>query len=495
MTGSHDDKDKENPGAPQDTKLGNKAEQKEKESKHTLPKAQREVLAQFVAPPEHSDYPDGGLLTTSILEQGIESKSPNLGIRLLYLERAMTQNPTDFNASLDKLYSPNLATEEEKTAQLNLFRNYKFINNICCNGEMKLVADAPSVQWMGIETSESTQQNFGTVSVIKQTFERLGNAVNTNHIMSEAKNMVKANIEYMEEKNKDNEKDIVLQIEARLEAEKKITPQTQWRSLLDLPPSELKPSSSSANNLPNAQTIVMGDSLTGTRRSGNNIISFDWDRTIFGNTSSYSSFNSLVTAYNRPVTTLINRRNPEEQAAGRTGRYNALYRHLQHDYPTSLVTDIPIIDEVDFIWADQKDQKSSSSSTSTSNAAISTEDKKSSPATAAPAVAPHATMFQPVSEDAKAAEERINQRINYFIQNGHISQQDAHNLNEEKRKNLDGAYLYIINGHMTAQFALGLEEHERNRLVAAIANSAQPTSHETMAAAVRELEFQRLGLD
>lgn len=209
-----------------------RGEQKPKESKEPLSKTQREILAQLLAPTGHELNPEGGDLITVIQE----SKKPDLGTRLLYLERAMTKSPTEFNATLDKLYSPTL-TEEEQKEQIDLFHCYKFINSLCCNGEMKYEFEAPSIQITGFETLPP-QSRSEDISVIKHIFGRLGDTVNEEYITAEAKKMVETTIHNLKEKNKEHEKEIANQKEARLIAEEKIIPQSEWRNLLDLPNSQ-----------------------------------------------------------------------------------------------------------------------------------------------------------------------------------------------------------------------------------------------------------------
>ena len=60
-----------------------------------------------------------------------EYEELNLGTKVLYLERAISENCKTFNESLDKLYG------SEGVENIELIRALKFINDICFNTSVK----------------------------------------------------------------------------------------------------------------------------------------------------------------------------------------------------------------------------------------------------------------------------------------------------------------------------------------------------------------------
>ena len=87
---------------------------------------QRELLDSFIA--------EEGIYFTTIPEDEVF----NLGTKILYLERAISQNCQDFLQSLDKLYAPDL-DGEAKTANIEFIRALKLINDCCFNNQVKSI--------------------------------------------------------------------------------------------------------------------------------------------------------------------------------------------------------------------------------------------------------------------------------------------------------------------------------------------------------------------
>ena len=58
------------------------------------------------------------------------------GTKILYLERAISQDCEIFNQNLDKLYNPDLVGDA-KTDNIEFIRALKIINDLCFNNEVK----------------------------------------------------------------------------------------------------------------------------------------------------------------------------------------------------------------------------------------------------------------------------------------------------------------------------------------------------------------------
>ena len=99
-------------------------------------KVQTEFLESLVGPPapetEKEEAFAGGIYYQGV----VENESIDFGTRVLYLKRAIQQNCSEFNESLDKLYRPGLK-DKEKEKNDELIDSLKRINDLCFNNEVK----------------------------------------------------------------------------------------------------------------------------------------------------------------------------------------------------------------------------------------------------------------------------------------------------------------------------------------------------------------------
>lgn len=161
------------------------------------------------------------LLDSSIAEEGIyfttiqDDEVFDLGTKILYLERAISQNCQDFLQSLDKLHNPDL-DDEAKTANLEFIRALKLINDFCFNNQVK-------------------HGQYGVVEALTHFFGSLGD-INPDDFRTAVQTIINARITALRDGHSE---EVTLQKTARETAEANIARQTGWRVELDLPVAQL----------------------------------------------------------------------------------------------------------------------------------------------------------------------------------------------------------------------------------------------------------------
>lgn len=168
--------------------------------------AQKEVLNEFIA----SD----GIYFETIKEY--DENKVDLGTKILYLERAISQDCQTFLKLVDKLYQPGLGSEDERKAHLEFIRSLKTINDLCFNNEVKYSV-------------------YGLKSALTHYFGALGD-VNANDFQILIKEIINENLTTWCE---GQEKDVATQKQAREIAKNSIISQSGWRFKLDLPQDQL----------------------------------------------------------------------------------------------------------------------------------------------------------------------------------------------------------------------------------------------------------------
>jgi len=160
---------------------------------------QRELLDSFIA--------EEGIYFTTIQEDEVF----NLGTKILYLERAISQNCQDFLQSLDKLYAPDLGGEA-KTANIEFIRALKLINDCCFNNQVKY-------------------GQYGTRATLTHFFGSLGE-IDPGDFQTTVQTIINQQIAALREGHLE---EVTSQKTARETAETDIARQTGWRAELDLP--------------------------------------------------------------------------------------------------------------------------------------------------------------------------------------------------------------------------------------------------------------------
>lgn len=167
--------------------------------------AQQELLDSFIA--------DEGIYFQTI----IDDEAFNLGTKILYLKRAISQDCQTFNQALDKLYNPDLV-DGPKKANIEFIRALKLINDLCFNNEVKY-------------------GQYGTRLALTHYFGSLG-AVDASGLQTAVEEIINARITALSDSH---EETITEQKQARQTAETGIHRQTGWRTELDLPSAQLAP--------------------------------------------------------------------------------------------------------------------------------------------------------------------------------------------------------------------------------------------------------------
>jgi len=161
------------------------------------------------------------LLDSFIGEEGIyfetirDDEAFNLGTKVLYLERAISQNCQTFLQSLDKLYNPSL-NGAAKIANLEFIRALKLINDFCFNNQVKY-------------------GQFGTREALTHYFRSLGD-VDANDFQITMIEIIGGGIATLRQ---DHEAEIAAQATVRATEEEGIVRQTGWRGEVDLPQDQL----------------------------------------------------------------------------------------------------------------------------------------------------------------------------------------------------------------------------------------------------------------
>jgi len=177
--------------------------------------------------------PQQELLDSLIAEEGIyfetirDDEAFNLGTKILYLERAISQDCQTFNQSLDKLYNPDL-DGEPKAANIEFIRALKLINDLCFNSDVKY-------------------DPYGTRAALTHYFGSLGN-IDAIEFQTAVQEIINARITAVSEGQE--ETTITAQKQARQTAEKDIASEVGWRTKFDLPLAQLAQSAQLAQLAP-----------------------------------------------------------------------------------------------------------------------------------------------------------------------------------------------------------------------------------------------------
>ena len=189
------------------------------------------------------------LLDSFIAEEGIyfetirDDEAFTLGTKILYLERAISQDCQAFNQSLDKLYQPNLEGEQ-KEANIEFIRALKFINDLCFNNNVKY-------------------DQYGTKAALTHCFSSLGD-INVGEFQTSVQEIINARITAL---NEDHEETVTAQKQAR-QTEEDFAKKVGWRTELDLPLAQLAPHVShfapvQVVNIGVDVSAILGGALTG----------------------------------------------------------------------------------------------------------------------------------------------------------------------------------------------------------------------------------------
>ncbi|EKD75810.1 MAG: hypothetical protein ACD_44C00023G0001 [uncultured bacterium] len=156
----------------------------------------------------------------------------DLGTKILYLEKSITQGCQTFLNTLDKLYKPELMGAA-KEANLDFIRSLKTINDLFFNNKVKY----------GI---------YGVRDALTHFFSSLG-PVNPQDFKDEIQKMIHQGIEVL---SQDHQEEITAQKQKQEEVEKTITNQSDWRNELDLPTGQRISSSAASSSGNQSNTRV-----------------------------------------------------------------------------------------------------------------------------------------------------------------------------------------------------------------------------------------------
>ncbi len=140
-----------------------------------------------------------------------EFQGVSLGTKVLYLERAITQENDTFLESLDKLYTPGVSEKSSKN-YVELIRAYKCIHDLYHNNKVLF-------------------GEFGERAAVEHYFHSLGE-IDNNALREKINDIKTAHI--VELTNASDAKQIEKEKKARVKAEAYIKANTQWRNLLNL---------------------------------------------------------------------------------------------------------------------------------------------------------------------------------------------------------------------------------------------------------------------
>ena len=152
-----------------------------------------------------------------LIETIMDNEQFNLGVKVLYLQRAVRKECHEYLLDLDKLYKSNLSIDM-KVSYLEFIQTLKRINDLCFNNEIK-------------------SGDFGLKKALDFTFDRLG-SVHPKTFQEKVVKLVHAKIQELKETRA---LEIKKEQTARCEIEKSIVGHIQWRQELDLPIEQLIP--------------------------------------------------------------------------------------------------------------------------------------------------------------------------------------------------------------------------------------------------------------
>src|SRR3990167_4915490 len=199
---------------------------------HMLATAQKDFLetligSTLVTTSEETHYEWGIYLDSVKSYNGVD-----LGTKILYLEKSITQDCQTFLNTLDKLYKPELIGAA-KEANLDFIRSLKMINDLCFNNKIKY-------------------DIYGVRDALTHFFSSLG-PVNPQDFKDEIQKMIHQGIEVL---SQDHQEEITAQKQKQEEVEKTITNQSDWRNELDLPTGQRISSSAASSSGNQSNTRV-----------------------------------------------------------------------------------------------------------------------------------------------------------------------------------------------------------------------------------------------
>src|SRR3990167_2883866 len=199
---------------------------------HMLATAQKDFLetligSTLVTTSEETHYEWGIYLDSVKSYNGVD-----LGTKILYLEKSITQDCQTFLNTLDKLYKPELIGAA-KEANLDFIRSLKMINDLCFNNKIKY-------------------DIYGVRDALTHFFSSLG-PVNPQDFKDEIQKMIHQGIEVL---SQDHQEEITAQKQKQEEVEKTIINQSDWRNELDLPTGQRISSSAASSSGNQSNTRV-----------------------------------------------------------------------------------------------------------------------------------------------------------------------------------------------------------------------------------------------
>ena len=186
--------------------------------------AQKESLDSYIA--------GNGIYLATIIDNEIF----DLGTKILYLERAISQDCDIFNKSLDKLYSEDFVNGEKEDC-VEFIRSLKSINDLCFNNEVKY--------------------SYYTPTALNHYFGCLG-SIDADDFQIVIRRIINTRISSLIEGHQDQ---VIREKQARLTAEDNIDNHTGWRAELDLPLAQL--AIHIADNYPhNVHQFILAGNIT-----------------------------------------------------------------------------------------------------------------------------------------------------------------------------------------------------------------------------------------
>ena len=206
---------------------------------HMLATAQKDFLetligSTLVTTSEETHYEWGIYLDSVKSYDGVD-----LGTKILYLEKSITQDCQTFLNTLDKLYKPELIGAA-KEANLDFIRSLKTINDLFFNNKVHY------------DNFLGACRIYAERDALTHFFSSLG-SFNPQDFKDEIRKMIHQGIEIL---SQDHQEEITTQKQKREEVEKTITNQSDWRNELDLPTGQRISSSAASSSGNQSNTRV-----------------------------------------------------------------------------------------------------------------------------------------------------------------------------------------------------------------------------------------------
>src|SRR3990167_2223344 len=206
---------------------------------HMLATAQKDFLetligSTLVTTSEETHYEWGIYLDSVKSYNGVD-----LGTKILYLEKSITQDCQTFLNTLDKLYKPELIGAA-KEANLDFIRSLKTINDLFFNNKVHY------------DNFLGACRIYAERDALTHFFSSLG-SFNPQDFKDEIRKMIHQGIEIL---SQDHQEEITTQKQKREEVEKTITNQSDWRNELDLPTGQRISSSAASSSGNQSNTRV-----------------------------------------------------------------------------------------------------------------------------------------------------------------------------------------------------------------------------------------------